>query len=72
MKTPPMSMKITRLATYWTVDEADSVISLLDALTDSLWDTYGEQIIELRRNALPGVESNSDQTELPFDDNIDF
>jgi hypothetical protein len=67
-----MSMKITRLATYWTVDEADSVISLLDALAHSLWDTYGEQIIELRRNALPGVESNSDQTELPFDDNIDF
>ena len=67
-----MAMKITRLTTYWTADEADSVISLLDELRDRLWDTYGDQIIELRRNAMPGVESNIDQAQLPFDDDIDF
>ncbi len=67
-----MTMKITRLTTYWSADEADSVITLLDELSDKLWDTYGDQIIELRRNARASVASNSDQTELPFDDDIDF
>ncbi|NHN40006.1 hypothetical protein G8764_22135 [Pseudomaricurvus alcaniphilus] len=67
-----MSMNITRLTTYWTADEADAVISLLDELRDSLWTTYGEQIIELRRNAKAGGESDNNQADLPFDDNIDF
>ena len=31
-----MSMKITRLTTYWTADEADTAISLLDELRDRL------------------------------------
>jgi hypothetical protein len=67
-----MSMNITRLTTYWTVDEADTVITLLDDLRDSLWETYGDQIIELRRNAMTSVESNTDQAELPFEDDINF
>lgn len=67
-----MSMKITRLTTYWTADEADTAISLLDELRDRLWDTYGDQIIELRRNTMPRCDCNTDQTELPFDDDIDF
>ena len=67
-----MSMNITRLTTYWTVDEADTVIALLDDLRDCLWETYGDQIIELRRNAMIGVETNIDQAELPFDDDINF
>ena len=67
-----MSMNITRLTTYWTVDEADTVIALLDDLRDCLWKTYGDQIIELRRDAMIGVESNIDQAELPFDDDINF
>jgi hypothetical protein len=67
-----MSMNITRLITYWTVDEADMVITLLDDLRDSLWEAYGDQIIELRRNTMTSVESNADQVELPFDDDINF
>jgi len=67
-----MSMNITRLTTYWTVDEADTVITLLDDLRDCLWETYGDQIIELRRNTMTSVESNTDQTELPFDNDINF
>jgi len=67
-----MSMKITRLTTYWTVDEADVVLSLLDELRDRLWDTYGDQIIALRRNATSRCDCNTDQAELPFDDDIAF
>ena len=67
-----MSMNITRLTTYWSADEADMLITLLGDLKDCLWETYGDQIIELRRNAMTSVESNIDQAELPFDDDINF
>lgn len=67
-----MTMTITRLTTYWSAEEADMAISLLDELSDSLWHTYGDRIIELRRNAMPRCDCNTDQTELPFDDDIDF
>jgi hypothetical protein len=67
-----MSMKITRLTTYWTVEEADMAMALLDELRDRLWDTYGDQIIELRRDARLPSDAAVDQTEQPFDDNIDF
>ena len=67
-----MSMNITRLTTYWTVDEADTVIALLDDLRDCLWETYGDQIIELRRTTMTNVETNIDQAELPFGDDINF
>jgi hypothetical protein len=43
-----MNMKITRLPTWWTAEEADTVITFLDDLRDSLLDQYGEQIIEMR------------------------
>ncbi len=67
-----MSMKITRLTTYWTADEADAVLSLLDDLRGRLWDTYGDEITALRRNATPHCDCKTDQTELPFDDDIAF
>ena len=63
-----MSMKITRLTTYWTADEADSVMAFLDELRDTLWECYGEQITEMRRNALTGTERDTRQAELLFDD----
>jgi len=67
-----MTMKIVPLTTYWTVDEADTIVAFLDELRDTLWETYGEQIIEMRRNAIVSTDSNDDQTELPFGDTFDF
>jgi hypothetical protein len=66
-----MSLSITRLATYWNAAEAYTVIAFLDALRDQLWETYGEQIDAMFREE---VESCNDdrQTEMPFDDDIDF
>lgn len=68
-----MGMKITRLTTYWTAGEADTVVAFLDELRDTLWECYGEQIIEMRRNALTTTEPDTLQVELLFDDdNIGF
>ena len=67
-----MTMRITRLTTYWTADQADTVVAFLDELRDMLWETYGDQIIEMRRSALANTESNAEQTAPALDDTIDF
>ena len=46
-----MTMKLTRLTTYWTVDEAATVIDFLDGLRGALWETYGEKITTMHREA---------------------
>ena len=68
-----MPMKITRLTTHWTADEADTVLAFLDELRDTLWECYGEQIIAMRRNASTNTERDTRQVELLFgDDDIGF
>jgi len=66
-----MSLSITRLATYWSAAEAYTVIAFLDELRDQLWETYGEQINEMFQNETERG-TNDRQTEMPFDDDIDF
>ncbi len=34
-----MTMQVTRLTTYWSIDEAATVIEILDSLRDALWET---------------------------------
>ncbi len=59
-----MSMKITRLPTWWTAEEADTVVAFLDDLRDSLLDQYGEQIIAMRMADDTGCDD--EQRELDF------
>jgi len=67
-----MTMKVTRLTTYWTVDEAATAIEFLDILRDALWEIYGEQITEMHREAYDNRFQDINQCELGFDDDIPF
>lgn len=69
-----MTMNITRLTTYWTVDEADMAIDLLDRLREALWETYGDQITQMQREAYDDRFQDTKQCELDFDfdDDIPF
>jgi len=67
-----MTMKVTRLTTYWTIDEAATAIEFLDILRDALWETYGEQITEMQREAYDNRFQDINQCELGFDDDIPF
>jgi hypothetical protein len=67
-----MTMKVTRLTTYWTVDEAATVIDCLDRLRDALWETYREQITEMHREDYDSHFQDINQCELGFDDDIPF
>jgi hypothetical protein len=67
-----MTMKVTRLTTYWTIDEAATAIEFLDILRDALWETYGEQITEMHREVYDNRFEDINQCELGFDDDIPF
>ena len=64
-----MSLSITRLPTHWDVDEAYTVIAFLDLLRDQLWETYGEEITTMLRDA---THHDARQIEIEFDDELDF
>ena len=67
-----MTMNTTRLTTYWTVDEAATVIDFLDRLREALWVTYGEQITRMHREAYDDGIRDTHQREFEFDDEIPF
>ena len=67
-----MTMKITPVRTHWNTDEAWIVLEFLDELKDMLWETCGDQIIEMHREATELQLRNTDQGELDFDDDIPF
>ena len=67
-----MTMKVTRLTTYWDAEEALTVISFLDELRDLLWDTYGDHIVQHQQEAAARRLSNEEQLDLNLDDPIPF
>lgn len=67
-----MTMKVTRLTTYWTPDEAATVIDFLDSLREALWETYGEQITKMYQEEHELHRQHNNPCEPGFDDDIPF
>lgn len=67
-----MNWKVTRINTWWTAEEADTVLSFLDELRDQLWHVHAEQITAVRLAELEAQENNENQGQLELDDHIDF
>ena len=67
-----MTMKVTRLTTYWSPDEAATAIDFLDILREALWQTYGEQITDMHREIHDDNVSDDNQGKLAFDDDLPF
>ncbi len=60
-----MTIRFSQLSTVWGADDANSMLQLLDELRDALWETYGEQICQLRRdNQLLYHNKNPQQIDL--------
>ena len=64
-------MKLTQLRTYWNAGDANIVLEFLDELREVLLATYGDEIIEMHRTR-DEDSTRYGQTELPFDDRIEF
>jgi len=66
-----MSLSITHLPTHWDAGEAYTVIAFLDLLRDQLWETYGDEITAMLRDAST-AQPNEHQIALDFDDEPPF
>lgn len=42
-------MRLSMLKTHWTPEEAHTVLTFLDELRDTLWQNYGDDIVEHAR-----------------------
>jgi len=67
-----MSMKITRLHTYWSAEEAYTVIGFLQMLQDQLWDIYGDTVVDMLNDASAEKAWQETQVKFEFDDEIKF
>ncbi len=43
-------MKILKMTTYWTTEEADCIYQLLDEFRCAVWESYGNDIERLYRD----------------------
>lgn len=62
-------MKILKITTYWSPEEADCIYQLLDELKEVIWEAYGEEIVKMYQ------EMNDEKTKVQlkgFDDEIQF
>ena len=59
-----MSVKVTRVHSWWTAEQADEVLSFLDELRDALWSSYGDQIIAMRLAEVEHAENDNQQGQL--------
>lgn len=67
-----MSMKITKLTTYWSADQAYDILSLLDELRDALWETYGDDIVEIEIARIRQSSQNEDTLASDYECEDDF
>ena len=67
-----MSMKVIKLTVYWDAADAQLIISFIDELRDLLVDTYGDEIVDMHRRLVQNTTLDEDQTELPFNDPVEF
>ena len=63
-------MKILKITTHWTAEEADCVYGLLDLLKSAIWQAYGEDIVTMHRDI--ANEQKHKQENGEFNDELEF
>ena len=64
-------MKILKITTHWTTEEADCIFSLLDELQAMIWESYGDDIAQMYRQIEEQQKFKLDVEET-FNDEIPF
>ncbi len=63
-------MKILKITTHWTPEEADCVYQFLDDLKEAIWQRYGEDILDMYKTIQD--EQQAEYEECDFNDEIPF
>ncbi len=67
-----MSLKITRLHTHWSAEEAHTVIGFLEVLREQLWEIYGDTVVDMLREASADNAWQEAQITFEFNDEIEL
>lgn len=67
-----MSWKVMRVNTWWSAEEACTMLTFLDELRDQLWNTHGDQITAYRLAELEAQNRDQNQGRLDLEEPIDF
>ena len=63
-------MKILKITTHWTPEEADGIYQFLDDFKEVLWQSYGEDIVQMHKTIhdehQAGNEESTFNDEIPF------
>ena len=63
-------MKILKITTHFSTEEADCLYQLMDELKEAIWRSYGDDIIEMHKEIAVEKEKqtqeNSANDDLPF------
>ena len=65
-------LKIMKLTTYWSAEEASTAYEVMDALKEAVWEVYGDKIVAKHRAMRDEMQKTGDQYPLPFDAPADF
>jgi len=63
-------MKILKITTHWSAEEADCVYQLLDAFKEAIWQSYGEEILQMVETMR--VEQRTSEEHEDFNDEMPF
>jgi hypothetical protein len=63
-------MKILKITTHWSAEEAEGIYQLLDEFKDAIWQSYGEDILEMHKT-MQLEKQDSDEHE-DFNDETPF
>lgn len=65
-------MKILKITTHWTTEEADCLYRLLDEIQCAIWENYGKDIEQLyQAHREEQMELNMDQKEIRDKSSLD-
>ena len=67
-----MNLKALDVAYYWSPREAAAILDYLDRLRDLVWETYSDDIIELRQNECESDADPDEQTDEYFENQRAF
>ena len=63
-------MRILKITTHWTPEEADCIYQFLDDFKEVLWQSYGEDIVQMHKTIHDGQQAGNE--ERSFDDELLF
>ena len=63
-------MKVLRITTHWTAEEADCIYQLLDEFKAVIWNHYGDEIVEMHKSIQ--LEQHASEEGREFNDDLPF